>query len=151
MAAHSPLPGTKFRLNRAPAGSSVYTLMCLALSEDFNEVTEFDDVTMPDCDTPANVPWQASIPKMQKAELSFSGVMDAVKFGTIRADRDASAAGTPANYQIQFADTGANGGGAWTGQWHIENLQIRRQDAAGKVEFTCKLRSQGAITWAAAA
>lgn len=151
MAAYSPLPGTKFRVNRAPVGSSTYTFLCLALSRDFNLVTEFDDVTMPDCDTPSNVPHAASLPKMQKAELTISGVVDAVKFDTIRDDRALSAAGTAVNYQIQFADTGANGGGAWTGSWHFETLQVRATDAAGKVEFTAKLRSQGTITWTDAA
>ena len=139
-----PFGGKDLRVMLKSSAADVNpSFLCTITTKSLTETTEFDDATVPDCDTPGNVAARRSIPKSTAWSLSASGIADAKSYKTIRA---AALSGVPTFLQILLAKLAAEGGGHWDGAVYFENLQIQ-SDSMGVVKFSAQMRGEGPLTW----
>lgn len=143
MATPTLLPGNRFRLYRESGTPGTYTFVCIATTVTLTMSSDFEDATVPDCDTPTAIPTRKSIRRQRAWSLNFSGIVDADRFTDLRTDAEAEAAHS---YQILVDKALADGGGTWTGDLFIESLEISKQDN-GLVRFTAQARGDGALVW----
>ncbi len=137
--------GTSFQLYQGNgAGTEVFSLVCVATTQDFDQKVETDDAMVIDCANPLNLPVRQSVAKGKTFDVSFSGKADFVKFHAIEANQD----GAAHNYQVAFSGTGANGGGIYQGAAILADLKVAKSDN-GMVSFTASLKGQGLWTYTA--
>lgn len=55
------------------------------------------------------------------------------------------------NIRVKIDVTGANGGGYWSGAFHLSDFEITGPDRKEKVEVSVTLQSDGELTWTDAA
>ena len=150
MATPNVLTGPKFRLYRSDgvtAGAARFKFFCLATDLGVKRSTEFEDVTVNDCDAPSAPAQQLSTPRLLKTEVNMGGTVDALKIQVLKADWESQ---TRREFQVIYDETSVNGGETETFFAYIEELETSKQNA-GAVKFTCKLKVQGAPTRAAVA
>ena len=142
-------PGRSFGFYRSDgsAGAGRFKFFCLATDLGVKRSTEFEDVTVNDCDTPAGPAQQLSTPRLLKTEVNLGGTVDALKIQVLKADWETQ---TKREFQVVYDETGANGGETETFFGYIEELETSKQNA-GAVKFTAKIKVQGAPTRAALA
>ncbi len=150
MAEPKTLEGRKFRLYRSDgvtSGSARFKFFCLATDLGVKRSTEFEDLTVNDCDTPDAPARQKASPRLLKAEVTCAGAVDALKIQVLKADWETQ---TLREFQVIYDETAILGGETETFFAYIEELETSKQNA-GAVRFQAKLKVQGAITRAAVA
>jgi hypothetical protein len=147
MAEPNVLEGRKFRLYRSDgtAGPGRFKFFCLATDLGVKRSTEFEDVTVNDCDTPSLPARQKSTPRLLKTEVNCGGAVDALKLQVLKADWESQ---VQREFQVIYDETGAAGGETETFFAYVEELETSKQNA-GAVKFTAKLKVQGAPARAA--
>lgn len=142
------LPGNRFRAYRGNgAAPEVFAFLCIAQTKTITFTNEFEDATVPDCDTPLSTPARKSVLRSTSWGGSLAGVVDAKRFAVLEGDRKKV---DPTNYQFLFDKPAADGGGTYTGPIFIESLQITSTNG-GLVNFTMQFRGDGEVLWAPAA
>jgi hypothetical protein len=142
------LPGNRFRLYRSTGGDpETFAFVCIASTTELVQSKDFEDATVPDCDTPTAPAVRKSMLRSKAWNLSFSGATDAKRFQDVQADYDSE---DPVRYQIRIDRPAADGGGTYTGAVHIENLTMGTADR-GMVRFSATARGDGELEWAVAA
>ncbi|MGY2052959.1 phage tail tube protein [Methylobacterium sp. JK268] len=142
------LPGNRFRAYRSAGGTpEVFNFVCIAQTIGVTRTNEFEDATVPDCDTPLSIPNRKSVLRSRAWSARISGIVDAKRFAAIRQDAESE---TPVRYQFMVDQTAANGGGTWTGAIFIESLEVTKNNN-GMVNFTAQMRGDDVLVWADAA
>lgn len=141
------LDGKKFKLYRWDTATAAYGFVCLAATKALNRTKTFDEYMVVDCDAPDDAPWQGSMVTGRSWSMPISGIVDAARFRTLETDWESDAA---VQYQMRTDLAAVDGGQTYTGNVHIENLEMTSQDK-GVVRFTATLRGDGPLTRAAAA
>lgn len=151
MATPRALTGPKFRLYRSDGTSNANRFdngfVCLAVNLGFKRTTQFEDITVNDCDSPTATAQQISTPRLLITEVNWSGTLDAKKIQPVEADWETQ---TLREWRLIFDETNANGGETHTGFAYIEELDVKK-DKGGSANVECKLKSQGVFTRAAVA
>jgi predicted secreted protein len=146
MATPNVLIGSKFRLYLSDGTINATRFdngfVCLATDLGFTRSTEFEDVTVNDCDSPAAPAQQISTPRLLKTEVTFGGVVDAKKFQALEAAWETQA---KKEWRLLYDETNVLGGERNDIFAYIEELKIEKQNA-GAVKFTAKLKAQGVPT-----
>lgn len=138
------LPGNRFRAYRGETPTAPnWAFICLATSITLTLTNAFEDATVPDCDDPLKIPVRQSVLASTSWGGRIAGQVDAVRLAKLRADAGST---VPILYQFRVDQTAAAGGGAWTGNIFVENLEITKNNN-GIVAFTCQLRGDGPLTW----
>jgi hypothetical protein len=143
MATPRVLIGSKFRLYRSDGTTNANRFdngfVCLAVDLGYKRTTDFEDLTLNDCDNPAATAQQSSTPRQLKAEVNWGGTLDAKKIQPVEADWEAQ---TLQEWRIIYDETNANGGETHTFFAYIEELDVKK-DKGGAANVTCKLKVQG--------
>lgn len=128
--------------------TEVFTLICIASTKSFKRGVEVDSHFELDCASPDTLPRRVSIAKSGPTwQLDISGRADFVKFHTLEGWLD----GATHNIEIKLSQTGANGGGAYTGSVILTSLNLETSDNA-TVTFSASFIGAGAApTFVAAA
>jgi predicted secreted protein len=108
---------------------------------------ETNDVTVPDCDDPDLPAWSERSVRTLSASVSGSGILAAEAFATWRAaflDTD------PTNARIKIDDILANGGGYFSGRFHLSGFSITGE-IGDKIQVEITMESDGEVTWVNAA
>jgi hypothetical protein len=149
MAAPNTLEGRKFRLYRSDGsvGAGRFKFFCLATDLNMKKSTEFEDLTVNDCDVPDAPALQQSSPRLKKAEVTCAGAVDALRIQGLQADYDNL---TLREFQVIYDETAVKGGQTETFFAYVEELEVSKQNG-GAVRFQAKLKVQGAITRVAVA
>lgn len=146
MATQDLVPGSKFRLLREnDTTPGTFDFMCLAATKTFSRGKDFEDATLPDCDSPDTVMVRRSTIRARSWDISFSGKVDAKRFEKLEADYNSDAT---KKYQLLTALTSAAGGKTYTGLAWMGPLEMTSSDG-GMVAFTASLRGDGPLTTAA--
>lgn len=101
----------------------------------------------PDCDTPENPAWIDREKDSLSATVSGSGTLHTTSTETWF---DWFKSPDPKNIRVLVDVTGANGGGYWSGAFHLTSFEItgtRKEKATVSVSMA----SDGALTWTDAA
>lgn len=140
--------GVLFQLRRQSSGSDAAgTLLGLVVSKDLSLDLKFEDASVIDSANPDNVPVRKSVAVMETFDFNGSGKMDSKIFHDVfLADFNAK---VPVGYIIKIDEVAAKGGGQYIGQFYLENIQFSTNNN-GIIDFTFKMRGEGAITWTAA-
>lgn len=139
------LPGNRFRAYRGSGDTAKF--VCLATSQTLTITNAFEDATVADCDDPTEIPTRKSVKSSTSWGGRFAGSVAADHLPELRAD---VASETAVPYEFRIDRSKAGGGGKWSGDVHIENLEITKSNN-GIVTFTAQFRGDGPLTWADAA
>lgn len=139
------LPGNRFRAYRGDGATPpVWAFICLATSITLTLTNAYEDATVPDCDNPTAIPVRQSVLSSTSWGGRIAGQVDAFRLAKLRQD---VASQTPIPYQFLVDRNLAGGGGTWTGNVFVENLEITKNNN-GIVSFTCQFRGDGPLVWA---
>lgn len=141
------LDGKKLKLYRWDVATAAYGFVCLAATKGLTRAKTFDEYMVVDCDAPDDAPWQGSMVTGRSWSIPISGIVDAVRFKVLETDWESESA---VQYQLRSDVAAIDGGQTYTGDVHVENLEITSQDK-GVVRFTATLRGHGPLARAAAA
>ena len=145
----SVLPGRKFNLYReSDTVPGTYEFFCPADNVNFSQNNTFNDTTRSNCDTPTAIPTATREVSLQTRTISFSGKVDLARRRLLQADFDAAAGN---EYQLKFEETGANGGGAYSGTLKFDSIVFAKDAPNGNVTFEATAQFEGAVPWANAA
>ena len=143
--------GVEFQLLRGDGATptEAFTLLAMAVTQDFKRQVETDDAMIIDTANPLNTPVRDSQPKGMTQDITFSGKCDYSRHRVLMTDFEAAQTGQGArNYQLLFSGTGANGGGVYQGAFIITDVSTSKSDN-GMVAFTATLKGQHGLTWTA--
>lgn len=142
------LPGRKFNLYReSDATPGQFEFMCPAASQNFAQNKSYNDTTRSNCDTPTAIPEATREASIVTRTISFSGLIDLARLALLQADFDAAAGH---RYQFKFEETGANGGGVYTGTVKFDTFTVGKDSPNGNVTFEAAGQFEGAVAWTAA-
>ena len=143
MATPRVLIGSKFRLYRSDGTVNATRFdagfVCLAVDLGFKRTTQFEDITLNDCDVPSATAQQASTPRQLVTEVNWGGTLDAKKIQPVELDWEQQ---TLREWRIIYDETNANGGETHTFFGYIEELEVKK-DKGGAANVTCKIKVQG--------
>lgn len=128
------------------ATPEVFAVPCGFTEKSLSITKELVDTTVPDCDDPDAAAWLGRDVRTLSGEISGSGVMAMESLGTWRAFALST---LPKNVRVEISGTGAQGGGYFTGSWHLTSFDISA-NLGEKVELSISMQSDGALAWVAA-
>lgn len=144
MAQKLAVRGTKLLIQVGDgADPEVFAHPCLINTDrSFNLQAETQDFPTYDCEDPEAVSW------MQREKVSLSG--DISGAGRLHeadlAEYDAWLRDpNPRNVKIVISATAAEGGGSWTGSYHLTQFQVTGGDKSTTIEVTLTLQSTGEV------
>ena len=125
------------------AAPEVFAHPCIINTErSFNLQAETQDNPTYDCEDPEAISW------MQREKVSLSG--DISGAGRLYASSIAEydswlRSPDPKNVKITINETAANGGGSWTGSYHLTQFQVTGGDKSTSIEVSITLQSTGEV------
>ncbi len=143
----SILRGNQFDVFRETDTPGQFAFFCVATSQSLEHSIQYDESNERDCSDRSALAQNVRTPKGQMMKGTISGRCSAKHHSYLRADMAAAAAGNPRKYQFIIDDTGANGGGTYTGPLQFDALSISKQDN-GQVTFNASGQFQGMPVWA---
>lgn len=141
------LAGNRYRAYRKGPSDAEYRFICLADTKELTRTNEFEDATAPDCDDPTGIPNRKSVVKSRSWTARLSGKVDARRIQALVQDADSE---TPIPYQFLMDRPAAQGGGTFSGNVFVENLQIGSTNF-GITTFSAQFRGDDALVWTPAA
>lgn len=144
MATPDLLPGNRFRAYRVTGSTAKF--VCLATALTLTKTNAFEDSTVGDCDDPLAVPDRTSFKTSKSWGGRFAGSIAADHLDEFQGDADSD---EPVPYEFRVDRPAAGGGGKWTGNVHVENFELAKNNN-GIVTFTVQFRGDGPLTWVAA-
>lgn len=128
----------------------VFTAPCGFIQKSLTIEAATSDATVPDCDTPEDPAWTERAVTALSATINGSGIMAMASLTTWRTWMLAATART---VRVEFADTGANGGGYYEGDAILQNLghAVALGSDGNKAQLTANIVSTGEWTWTSAA
>lgn len=119
---------------------------CGLTTRGINFTKETNDTTVPDCDDPDLPAWTERAVRTLSATVSGSGILAAEAFETWR---KAFLSTDPVNARIKVDDTLANGGGYFSGAFHLDQFNVTGE-IGNKIQVEISMSSDGEVTWVAA-
>jgi hypothetical protein len=151
MATPNPLIGSKFRLYRSDGTANANRFdngfVCLATDLGYKRTTQFDDITVNDCDNPGAPAQQISTPRQLVTEIGWGGTVDAKRIQPIELDWETQ---TLREWRLLYDETAVKGGETHTVFGYIEELEVKK-DKGGAANVSCKIKVQGVPIRAAVA
>lgn len=132
------------------ASPEVFTAPCGFTQKSLTINAQSSSTNVPDCDDPEAVAWEEKAVSVLSAQVQGSGVMAMASLATWR---DWALSGQHQKVRVEFADTGANGGGYYEGFAILTTLghATTLGSDGNKVQLQVTLDSDGEWTWTDAA
>lgn len=142
--------GTKLLIQVGDGASpEVFAHPCLINTDrSFNLQAETNDFPTYDCDDPEAVSW------LQREKVSLSGDISGagrLHVADMEEYDDWLRSPDPRNVKIVIDAASANGGGSWTGPYHLTQMEITGGDKSSTIEVSITLQSTGEVGAFAAA
>lgn len=140
--------GTKLRIKVFDGGGTPnFILLCGLTTKSFNQSKEMNDFTVPDCDDPEKIVAVQRRARTKALEVSGAGVFNPADRERLQEMFDDE---EPRTLRIELNVPLADGGGHWSGDFHLSQFNITGDDE-GLMQADMTFLSHGEWDWTDAA
>lgn len=145
MTAVKSMNGTKLLVQIGDAGSpETFAHDCLINAERSIQFSaDGEAVIVPDCDDPDAPGWKEQFKDGLQAVITGAGMLHTA---SVEKWFDWFKGSDPKNVRVRVDVTAANGGGYWSGAFHLMNFEVSGA-RKNKSQVSVTLNSSGALTW----